>query len=108
MRAPGRVRLWPPQCEIADVIGDAEIERMTLVKDVRPAWGSVPPRANVPCTPHRAPPDMPADLAFGRSGHANTINSCPTNSASDSDLRDHRVRLMKRRWRHGLRRRCQT
>lgn len=32
---PGHVRLWPPQVEIADAIGDPEIERVTLVKPVR-------------------------------------------------------------------------
>ena len=32
-----------------------------------------PLTADVPCTPHRAP----ADLAFGGSGHADTINSYP-------------------------------
>jgi hypothetical protein len=37
----GRVRLWPYQCEIADVIGDAEIGRMTLVKDVRLGLGLI-------------------------------------------------------------------
>ena len=31
----GRVRLWPFQREIADAIGDPEIERVTLVKPVR-------------------------------------------------------------------------
>lgn len=31
----GRVRLWPPQREIADAIGDPLIERVTLVKSVR-------------------------------------------------------------------------
>ncbi|MDD9745514.1 MULTISPECIES: phage terminase large subunit family protein [Marinovum] len=32
---PGPVQLWPFQCEIADAIGDPEIERVTLVKPVR-------------------------------------------------------------------------
>ena len=32
---PGPVRLWPYQREIADAIGDPEIERVTLVKSVR-------------------------------------------------------------------------
>jgi phage terminase large subunit GpA-like protein len=32
---PGAVRLWPYQREIADAIGDPEIERVTLVKPVR-------------------------------------------------------------------------
>ncbi len=31
----GMVRLWPPQVEIADAIGSAAIERVTLVKPVR-------------------------------------------------------------------------
>jgi phage terminase large subunit GpA-like protein len=31
----GKVRLWPPQREIADAIGDSAIERVTLVKPVR-------------------------------------------------------------------------
>jgi hypothetical protein len=53
-----------------------------------------------------APADGAAGLAFCGSGHADTINSCPTRSASRSDLRDHAVRMMKRRGRHGLRRRC--
>lgn len=32
---PGPVRLWPYQREIADAIGDADLERVTLVKSVR-------------------------------------------------------------------------
>jgi phage terminase large subunit GpA-like protein len=32
---PGRVRLWPYQKGIADAIGDASVERVTLVKGVR-------------------------------------------------------------------------
>src|SRR5688572_14050630 len=56
------------------------------------AGGSIPPSANVPCTPHRAP----AGLTFGGSGHANATNACPTRSASDRDLRDHAVLLMNR------------
>jgi hypothetical protein len=63
---------------------------------------SIPPTANVPYTPHRAP----ADLPNGGSGHADTTNSCPTHAASEGDLRGHAVRLIKRRGRHGLRRRC--
>lgn len=31
----GKVRLWPPQVEIADAIGNSAIERVTLVKPVR-------------------------------------------------------------------------
>jgi hypothetical protein len=58
---------------------------------------SIPPTANVPRTPHRAS----ADLAPGGSGHTDTTNSCPARSASVGDLRDHAVRLMKRRRRYG-------
>jgi hypothetical protein len=63
---------------------------------------SMPLAANVPCTPHRAP----ADLAFGGSSHADTINSYPTSAACFANLRDHVVRLMKRRECYCLRRRC--
>jgi|SRR6267378_3527799 len=66
------------------------------------ATNSVPSTANVPHTPHRAP----ANLAFGGSGHTDTTNPCPARSASVGDLRGHAVWLMKRRGRHGLRRRC--
>jgi hypothetical protein len=37
---PGSVHFWPYHCDIADLIGDADIERMTLVKDVRLALGA--------------------------------------------------------------------
>jgi hypothetical protein len=52
------------------------------------------------------PADVAADLAFGGSGHADTINSYPTRAARCADLCDHAVRLMKRRRRHGLRTCC--
>jgi hypothetical protein len=42
-------------------------------------------------------------LADGGSSHADTINSYPTRTACLADLRDHVVRLMQRRGRHGLR-----
>ena len=58
---------------------------------------SVPPNASA-STPSRAP----ANLADGGSGHADTINSYPTRAACFADLRDHAVRLMKRRERYGL------
>ena len=58
---------------------------------------SVPPNASA-STPSRTP----AGLADGGSGHADTINSYPTRAACIADLRDHAVRLMKRRGRHGL------
>jgi hypothetical protein len=45
-------------------------------------------------------------MALGGSGHADTINSDPARAACFADLRDHAVPLMKRRRRHGLRRRC--
>jgi phage terminase large subunit GpA-like protein len=32
---PGPVKLWPPQREIAEAIGDPEIERVSLLKSVR-------------------------------------------------------------------------
>jgi hypothetical protein len=41
-------------------------------------------------------------MAFGGSGYADTINSCPTHSASGHNLRDHAVRLLDRRERHRL------
>ena len=56
----------------------------------------MPPLANVPRAPYRAPADMAADMALGGSGHADTINSYPTRAACFADLRDRAVRLMKR------------
>jgi hypothetical protein len=69
--------------------------------EVKSAWPAqfggqsqlIPPTANMPCTPHRAP----ADLAFGGSGHADTINSYPKGTTCFADLGDHAVRLMERR-----------
>jgi hypothetical protein len=46
-------------------------------------------------------------MALGGSGHADAINSYPTRAACFTDLRDHAVRLMKRRGRHGLHGCCQ-
>ena len=46
--------------------------------------------------------DLPADMALGGSGHADTINSYPTGTACFADFRDHAVRLMKRGGRHCL------
>ena len=46
--------------------------------------------------------DLPADMALGGSGPADTINSYPTGTACFADLRDHAVRLMKRGGRHCL------
>jgi len=54
----------------------------------------------------RTPADGSAGLAHGGSGHAHTVNSCPTGAAGGSDLRDHAVRLRKWRRRHCLCRYC--
>ena len=43
------------------------------------------------------PAGFPAGMASGGSCHADTINSYPTHPTSFADLRDHAVRLMKRR-----------
>jgi hypothetical protein len=51
--------------------------------------------------------DGSAGMPDGGSGHADTINSGSTRAAGGSDLRDHAVRLMKRRERHSLRRCCE-
>jgi hypothetical protein len=56
--------------------------------------------------PSRTPADGSADMALGGSGHADIINSYPTRAACFTDLRDHAIRLMKRRDWHGLRRCC--
>ncbi len=49
-----------------------------------------------------------ADVAAGGCGRAATERVIPAHSRATclTDLRDHAVRLMKRRGRHGLRRRC--
>ena len=52
------------------------------------------------------PAGCSADMASGGSCHADTINSYPTHPACFADLRDHAVRLMKRRGRHRMRRCC--
>ena len=57
---------------------------------------SVIPNASA-STPSRAPADVAADLALGGSGHADAINSCPKGATPKRDLRDHAVRLRKRR-----------
>jgi hypothetical protein len=61
---------------------------------------------NVPAGFSADPAGFSADMASGGSCHADTINSYPTHPASFADLRDHAVRLMKRRGRHGMRRCC--
>src|SRR6516164_514992 len=47
-----------------------------------------------------------AFLAHGGSGLADTVDHYPAHAAALTDLRDHVVRLSKRRWRHCLRRCC--
>src|SRR5262249_25351024 len=47
-----------------------------------------------------------AGMTDGGSGDADTINSGPTWAASQTNLRDHAVRLRNWRWRQRLRRRC--
>ena len=63
---------------------------------------SVPENAR-PSIPSRTP----ANLALCGSGHAHAINSYATCAACFTDLRDHAVRLLKRRGRHGLHGCCQ-
>jgi len=46
-------------------------------------------------------------VADGRSGHADTTNSGPTWAACEANLREHAVRLRKRRGRYCLRRSCE-
>ena len=82
---------------------DANANGRTIVDVVRV---SVIPNASA-STPSRTPARLPADMALGGSGHADTINSYPTGTTCFTDLRDHAVRLMKRRDRHGLHRCCQ-
>ena len=81
--------------------------RLDVLPSVPADFGavSVPANAN-PSIPSRTPADLSADMAPGSSGHADTINPYPTRTARFADLRDHTVRLMKRRRRHCLRRRC--
>ena len=50
--------------------------------------------------------DSSADMAAGGCSYAATIDVVHTRAACVPDLRDHAVRLMKRRGRHGLCRRC--
>jgi hypothetical protein len=53
------------------------------------------------------PADDSAGMPDGGSGDAAASDYCPTGAASQADLRDHSVRLMKRREGHGLRRCCE-
>jgi hypothetical protein len=50
-----------------------------------------------------APSDTPASVANGRSGHADTANSCPAWPASVGDLIDYAVGRVSRRDRKCLR-----
>jgi hypothetical protein len=54
-----------------------------------------------------APADGSPGMADGGSGDADTSNSGPTWAASEANLRDHAVRLRKRRGRYCLRRSCE-
>jgi len=45
-------------------------------------------------------------MTDGGSGHAVASDHCPTWAASEANLRDHAVRLRKRRRRYCLRRNC--
>src|SRR5262249_8516806 len=66
-------------------------------------------RTPVPCSviaPAIAPTDHSAGMADGGPGHADTTNSGPTRTASQANLRDHAVRLRKRRRRYCVRRSC--
>jgi hypothetical protein len=48
----------------------------------------------------------PGGVPAGGSTNAGAIDHVITGTACFADLRDYAVRLMKRHWRHGLRRRC--
>ena len=59
-------------------------------------------------TPAVASADGATGVPDGGSCYANTLNSGPTWAASQANLRDHAVRLSKRRGRHCLRRSCDS
>ena len=89
--------------------GRQELSAMRRNPQVRVAFcaptsqssSSIPPTANVPHAPHRAP----AYLPYSCSGNADTIYPCPTRSACVGHLGGYAVRLMKRHERNGQRRR---
>jgi hypothetical protein len=58
--------------------------------------------------PAAASADGATGVSDGGSCHANTLNSGPTWAASQPNLRDHAVRLSKRRGRHCLRGSCDS
>jgi len=66
----------------------------------------MPVQATLASSANCAPAGGAADLTFGASGHTDTINSCPTHSASNCDLGGNALSLIKRRGRHCLRWRC--
>src|SRR5262245_42745787 len=53
-----------------------------------------------------APDNFAAHMAAGRCGHASAVDHVHTRAATFAGLRDHVVRLMKRRRCHGLRGCC--
>jgi hypothetical protein len=55
----------------------------------------------------KAPADDSTSMPDGGSSHAAASDQCPTRAASEADLRDHPVRLMKWCERHRLRRCCE-
>jgi hypothetical protein len=63
----------------------------------------MPVQAALASSANCAPAGGAADLTFGASGHTDTINSCPTHSASNCDLGGNALSLIKGRGRHGLR-----
>ena len=58
--------------------------------------------------PAVASADGATGVPNGGSCYANTLNPGPTWAASQANLRDHAVRLSKRRGRHCLRRSCDS
>jgi hypothetical protein len=56
--------------------------------------------------PARTPADVAADVAGGDVTYTDTANRMTTRAAHEANLRDHAVRLMKWRDRHGLRGCC--
>jgi len=98
-RLPARCRLCSRQrvdCKLAHLAGGLRnnLNAALFLPSRRPVGASIPSA------------DLPTDLAFGGSGHADAANSCSTHTASDGRLRHQSFWLMKRRGRHRLRRRC--
>ena len=98
-------RAAPDFRSVQKSVGEVK-SRTQLCSSPAPFGGvSEVPNANV-CIPSRTPADFSADMALSGSSYADTINSYPARAACFADLRDHAVRLMKRRDRHGLGRCC--